>query len=438
MKSTKGDTHLGGDDVDLLILDWLVAYYKKDQGVDLLSSKDKMAVQRLREAAEKAKIELSSAQETSIDIPFITADESGPKHLHTKLTRSELNQLIDSVLDKTVQICKDTLKEINMSPSDIDEVLLVGGSTRIVAVQEKIKDLFGKESNRSINPDEVVTMGAAVQAGILSQEISDVLLLDVTSLSLGIETLGGVMTKLIDKNTTIPIKKSQTFSTAEDNQSNVVIKVLQGEREMASDNHVLGQFELVGIPLAPRGVPQIEVTFDIDVDGIIHVTAKDLKSKKEQSIKIDKPGMSKDEVDRLIKEAELHAKEDQQKKKRVESANKLSNLVYQCKKLMEDNKDKIPKDKKESIQKVMEKASQMVKDDKTDVSDLEKVHTELDGLYKSLGENIYASYKQGDQQKGKKDSAKKEAEPKGKTDSSNQSNKKDYMDTDFKDVNDKK
>ena len=423
VKSTKGDTHLGGDDIDNKIVDWIISEFKKDQGTDLLS-KDKMAIQRVREAAEKAKIELSAKQETSIDIPFVTADESGPKHLNMTFRRSELNKLIDSLVDRTVQICKEALSDIDLDPSKVDEVLLVGGSTRVALVQEKIKEFFKKEPNRSVNPDEVVALGAAVQAGILSNDVKDVLLLDVTSLSLGIETLGGVMTKLIEKNTTIPTKKSQVFSTAEDNQSMVSIHVLQGEREMAADNQALGKFELVGIPPAPRGVPQIEVTFDIDVDGIIHVQAKDLGSKKEQSLKIDRPGMDKSEVERLVREAEQYASEDKKKKERIESTNKLDQLIYQVEKFHKENKEKIEEKDWKPIAEQMEKSKAAIKDQK-DAIELDNLHKELSAAYGKMGELIYQKQKESDSSKNKDTSADKK-EDKATDDKT--------VDAEFKDV----
>ena len=429
VKATKGDTHLGGDDIDNEILKWIIEEYTKDQGVDLLS-KDKMAVQRLREAAEKAKIELSSTGETTIDIPFITADESGPRHLNMTLTRSKLNQLIEPLVDKTINICQSSLQDVQMKIEDIDEVILVGGSTRVALVQERVKQFFKKDPNRSVNPDEVVTMGAAVQAGILSNDIKDVLLLDVTSLSLGIETLGKVMTPLIEKNTTIPTKKSQVFSTAEDNQSNVSVRVLQGERKMADDNQTLGRFELVGIPPAPRGMPQIEVTFDIDVDGIIHVKAKDLGTKKEQSMKIDRPGMDKTEVERLIKEAEKYASDDQKKKERIDEVNRLDQLVYQIDKLEKENKDKIPEARLKDLAPLMDRARNAVKNEKIDVEELKNIYNQLNDVYKKIGESIYKQYQK--ESDSKPDSKKEDPQ----TNSGEKSNKQDdkYVDTEFKDV----
>jgi molecular chaperone DnaK len=319
VKSSNGDTHLGGDNVDQRIIDWLIQEFKKDQGVDV--SRDQMALQRLKEAAEKAKIELSTLLETEINLPFLTADASGPKHLNIKLTRARFEQMIDDILQRSVGPCKQALQDAGVTPQQIDEVVLVGGSTRMPKVQQMVRELFGKEPNKSVNPDEVVAVGAAVQGGVLGGEVKDVLLLDVTPLSLGIETLGGVFTKLIERNTTIPTRKSETFSTASDNQTSVEIKVYQGERSMARDNRMLGVFQLVGIPPAPRGIPQVEVTFDIDANGILNVTAKDRATNNEQKITItSSSGLSKDEVEKMARDAESHSAEDRKKKTRLKRA----------------------------------------------------------------------------------------------------------------------
>jgi len=340
VKATNGDTHLGGDNLDQRIIDWIIDEFKKDQGIDL--SKDKMALQRLKEAAEKAKMELSTVQETEITLPFITADATGPKHLNLKLTRAKFESLVDDILQRSIGPCKQALNDAGVKPGDIDEVVLVGGTTRIPKVQQIVRELFGKEPHKGVNPDEVVAVGAAVQAGVLGGEVKDVLLLDVTPLSLGIETLGGVFTKLIERNTTIPTRKSEIFSTAADNQTSVEIHVLQGERPMARDNRTLGKFHLVGIPPAPRGVPQIEVTFDIDANGIVNVSAKDLGTGKEQKITItSSSGLSKDDINKMVKEAEAHSDEDKRKREEIEARNRADSLVYQTEKMLNENRSKL-------------------------------------------------------------------------------------------------
>jgi molecular chaperone DnaK len=340
VKSTNGDTHLGGDDIDERLMEWITEEFKKDQGIDL--SNDKMALQRLKEAAEKAKIELSTAMETEINLPFITADQSGPKHLVMKLTRARFEQLIDPILQRLKTPVEQAIKDAGMDANKVDEVVLVGGSTRIPKVQEIVKGIFGKEPNKSVNPDEVVAVGAAVQAGVLSGEKTDILLLDVTPLSLGIETLGGVFTKLIERNTTIPTRKSEVFSTASDNQTSVEVHVLQGERPMATDNRTLGKFHLVGIPPAPRGMPQVEVTFDIDANGIVNVSAKDMGTGREQKITITaSSGLSKEEIDKMMRDAESHSADDAKKREEIEARNRLDTLVYQVEKTFNENKEKV-------------------------------------------------------------------------------------------------
>ena len=340
VKSTNGDTHLGGDNIDQRIIDWLVQEFKKETGVDV--SKDQMALQRLKEAAEKAKIELSNTLETEINLPFLTADASGPKHMNVKLTRARLEQMVADILDRASGPCRQAITDANVTPAQIDEVVLVGGSTRMPKVQQQVRDLFAKEPNKSVNPDEVVAVGAAVQGGVLGGEVKDVLLLDVTPLSLGIETLGGVFTRLIERNTTIPTRKSETFSTASDSQTSVEIKVYQGERAMAADNKMLGVFQLVGIPPAPRGIPQVEVTFDIDANGILNVTAKDKATNNEQKITItSSSGLSKDEVEKMARDADSHASDDRKKKEEIESRNRADAMVYNIEKMLKEHRDKV-------------------------------------------------------------------------------------------------
>jgi molecular chaperone DnaK len=386
VKATNGDTHLGGDNLDQAVIDWLLAEFKKDQGVDL--SQDAMAMQRLKEAAEKAKIELSSTQQTDVNLPFITADQSGPKHLNLTLSRSKLEQLVEPLIRRSVGPSQQALKDAGIAVGEIDEVVLVGGQTRMPAIQELVKKTFGKEPHKGVNPDEVVAIGAAVQGGVLGGEVKDVLLLDVTPLSLGIETLGGVFTRLIERNTTIPTRKSETFSTAADNQTSVEVHVLQGEREMARDNRTLGRFHLVGIPPAPRGMPQVEVTFDIDANGIVNVSAKDLGSGKEQKITITATsGLDESSIEQMVKDAEAHASEDKERRKLVETRNTLDNLVYQSQKTLDENKEKVGPDVQGQVNQAVEAAKKALEGD--DLAAMEKAVDELQQASHKLAEAMY-------------------------------------------------
>ncbi|HET9834696.1 MAG TPA: molecular chaperone DnaK [Vicinamibacterales bacterium] len=394
VKSTNGDTHLGGDNIDQRIIEWISSEFKKSDGIDL--SKDRMALQRLKEAAEKAKMELSSVMETDINLPFITADASGPKHLQMKLTRARFEQLVDDLLQRTVGPTKQALTDAGVDPSKIDEVVLVGGSTRIPKVQQIVKDLFGKEPHKGVNPDEVVAVGAAVQAGVLAGDVKDLLLLDVTPLSLGIETLGGVMTPLIQRNTTIPTRKSEIFSTAADNQTSVEVHVLQGERPLARDNRTLGRFHLVGLPPAPRGVPQIEVTFDIDANGIVNVQAKDLGTGKEQKITITaSSGLSKDEVERMMKEAESHSDEDKKRREEIETRNRADQAVYGAERMLKDTGDKLPSSDKAAIESAMEAVKKA-----TESNDAAEIQRALDQLTAAQHKAAEALYRQQGQPGG--------------------------------------
>jgi molecular chaperone DnaK len=423
VKSTNGDTHLGGDNIDQKIIDWLIQEFKRDQGIDV--SKDQMALQRLKEASEKAKIELSTLLETEVNLPFLTADASGPKHLAVKLTRARFEQMIAELVDRSIEPCKKALADAGLQPSQIDEVVLVGGTTRIPKVQEAVRNLFGKDPNRSVNPDEVVAVGAAVQGGVLGGEVKDVLLLDVTPLSLGIETLGGVFTKLIERNTTIPTRKGETFSTAADSQTSVEIKVYQGERAMARDNRMLGVFQLVGLPPAPRGVPQIEVTFDIDANGILNVMAKDKATNNEQKITItSSSGLSKEEVEKMAKDAESNAADDRKQKDTIDARNRADSTLYQVEKMLKEHRDKVSADDAKAVEVALDATRKTMADGS--IEDINKAVDNLTSASHKLAEAMYKSASTDAPQGGE---APKAEEPKQDPN---------VVDAEFVDVDDKK
>ncbi|MDC3149672.1 molecular chaperone DnaK [Alphaproteobacteria bacterium] len=427
VKSTNGDTHLGGEDFDLRIIDFLASEFKKEQGIDLKN--DKLALQRLKEAAEKAKIELSSSTQTDVNLPFVTADQSGPKHLNVKLTRAKLEELVDDLLQSTIEPCKKALSDAGLSASDINDVILVGGMTRMPKVTEIVKNFFAKDPSKGVNPDEVVAMGAAIQAGVLQGDVKDVLLLDVTPLSLGIETLGGVFTKLIERNTTVPTKKSQVFSTAEDNQNAVTIRVFQGEREMAADNKLLGQFDLVGIPPAPRGTPQIEVTFDIDANGIVNVSAKDKSTGKEQQIKIQASGgLSDEEIDKMVKDAEANAETDKKKREEVDVKNQADSLVFQVEKNIKEHGDKISAEDKSKIEADLKDLKEAL--EKNDAEVIKQKTQDLTQSSMKMGEAMYK-----DQQSTEAPGAE---QPQQENKSDENKNEDDVIDADYEEVDDDK